>query len=199
MRGLEQIPWLYDLSLALAERRGHGVLGRWRAWLAGGARGRTLDLGTGTGRNLPLVPAGAPLVAVDPFPPNLGAARARAPGVPLVRARAEALPFRDGAFDTVLAGLVLCSVDDPVRALAEVRRVLRPGGEVRAMEHVRSPRRLAAWWQDRIQPAWTCVSGGCHPTRDTESALVAAGFALDPDERRARGLFRRLLARRRAG
>src|SRR6516165_9046219 len=128
MRGVEQIPWLYDLGVALAEWRG---LGRWRRWLARGATGRTLDLGTGTGRNLPLLGPGVRAVAVDPHAEALARARRRAPAIPLVVARAEALPFRDGAFDTVLAGLVLCSVADPAAALAEARRVLRPQGALR--------------------------------------------------------------------
>lgn len=191
MRGVEQIPWLYDLGLALAER---GGLGRWRAWLTRGARGRTLDLGTGTGHNLPLLAPRVALVAADPHRPNLGRARRRGPGVPLVLARAEALPFRDGAFDTVVAGLVLCSVDDPPRALAEIRRVLRPGGALRLLEHVRAPG-LGGRLQDRVQPAWTWFTGGCHPNRETERTVEEAGFRIDPATRRARGNMRRLEAR----
>ncbi|GEJ58361.1 class I SAM-dependent methyltransferase [Anaeromyxobacter diazotrophicus] len=190
MRGLEQIPWLYDAGMALADRR---WLARWRDWLAGGARGRVLELGCGTGRNLPRYPPGAALVAVDPHPQNLARARRRAPGVPLVQARAEALPFRDGAFESVVAALVLCSVDDPPRALAEVRRVLAPGGALRAVEHVRA-RGWQARLQDAVQPAWTHVSGGCRPNRDTEAAVEAAGFRLEQEGRRTRGLFRRFSA-----
>ncbi len=194
MRGLEQIPWLYDLGLSLLER---GSLGRWRAWLAGGARGRTLDLGTGTGRNLPLLPRG-PAVAVDPHRANRGRARRRAPQVPLVLARAEALPFRDGAFETVLSGLVLCSVRDVPAALGEARRVLAPGGTLRAIEHVRGDRTLGAL-QDAAQPAWTAVTGGCHPNRETERALREAGFEIDARSLRAHGIMRRLEARPRGG
>ena len=192
MRGAEQIPWLYDLFLWLAE---HGGFGRWRRWLPGGAVGRTLDLGTGTGRNLPWLPAGVRAVAVDPEPHNLAAARRRAPAVALVRARAEALPFRDGAFDTVLSGLVLCSVDDVPAGLAEVARVLAPGGTLRLLEHVRSSSRLEARWQDLVQPAWTRLSGGCRPNRETERAVEVAGFEIDQASRRASGTFRRLEAR----
>jgi ubiquinone/menaquinone biosynthesis C-methylase UbiE len=191
MRGLEQIPWLYDASLALFERLG---LGRWRAWLAGGARGRTLDLGTGTGRNLPLLPGAARAIAVDPHPDALSRARTRAPEVPLVVARAEALPFRDGAFDTVVCGLVLCSVEDPDAALAEIRRVLRPGGALRLLEHVRRAGAAGAW-QDLVQPVWTARSGGCHPNRETEAAVARAGFEVVPGTRKARGTMRRLEAR----
>jgi ubiquinone/menaquinone biosynthesis C-methylase UbiE len=191
VRGFEQIPWLYELSCALLERTG---LARWRAWVTGGAAGRTLDLGTGTGRNLPGFPAGARPVGVDPHADALRWARRRAPGVPLVVARAEALPFRDGCFDTVVSGLVLCSVDDPDAALSEVRRVLRPGGTLRLLEHVRHEG-LRGWLQDRVQPAWTAVAGGCHPNRDTEAAVARAGLEVVEGTRRARGTLRRLAAR----
>ena len=192
MRGLEQIPWLYDTLCAGMERVGFG---RWRRWLAAGARGRTLDLGCGTGRNLPLLPAGVTGIGVDPVTASLGRARRRAPAAALVVARAEALPFRDAIFDTVVSGLVLCSVDDPARALSEVRRVLRAAGELRALEHVRSTRRWKARVQDRLQPMWTRLTGGCHPNRDTERAVEIAGFRLDAAERRARGDLRRFAAR----
>lgn len=196
MRGAEQIPWLYDLSLWFLEK---GGLGRWRRWLTGGARGRTLDLGCGTGHDLPLLPPGTPAVGVDPCLETLRAARRRAPAVPLVQARAEALPFRDGAFDTVLSGLVFCSVADVPAGFAEVRRVLAPGGRLRMLEHVRSPRRFWAWLQDRSQPAWTLVSGGCHPNRETEKAVEASGFEILPEGRKGRGSMRRFQARPRGG
>jgi len=190
VRGIEQIPWVYDALCALCER---GGLGRWRRWLAAGARGRTLDLGCGTGRNLPLLPPGARAIALDPSPEALARARRRAPGVPLVRARAEALPFRDGAFDTVLSGLVFCSVPDAARGLVEVRRVLRADGELRMLEHVRATTPWRARGQDLLQPLWTRVAGGCHPNRDTEATVRRAGFAID--DRRAQGSMRRFRAR----
>ena len=192
MRGVEQIPWIYDAMCAFSEWRG---LGRWRRWLVSGARGRTLDLGTGTGRNLPLYPAGVQVVGVEPSSDALVRARRRAPGTPLVRATAEALPFGDGVFDTVVCGLVLCSVSDPSRALGELRRVLRPGGQLRALEHVRSLRPWRARLEDAIQPAWTRLAGGCHPNRDTERAVEAAGFVIESDGRRAEGMMRRFAAR----
>ena len=193
MKGIDEIPWAYDAFMALADRSG---LGRWRRWLASGARGRTLELGCGTGRNLPFYPPGVLAVGVDPHPQNLARARQRAPRAPLVRASAEALPFRSGAFDTVVSGLVFCSVPDPVRGLAEVGRVLAAGGRLRMVEHVRATSRMAARWQDLIQPAWTLLTGGCHPNRDTERNVEAAGFRIEADGRRSRGKLRRFQARR---
>lgn len=192
MRGIEQIPWLYDAMLAVGERFG---LRRWREWLASGARGRVLDLGCGTGRNLPLLPAGSRAIGLDPSFDSLLAARARSPGTLLVRGSAEALPFRAGAFDTVVSGLVFCSVPRPAVGLAEVRRVLAPGGVLRMLEHVRSTGRLGQRWQDFIQPLWTRVTGGCHPNRETERTVEQAGFAIDPRSLRARDTYRRFEAR----
>jgi ubiquinone/menaquinone biosynthesis C-methylase UbiE len=190
MRGLEQIPWLYDSMCWCLEATG---LGRWRAWLAREARGHTLDVGCGTGRNLPLLPAGC--VGVDPAREPLLKARRRVPGALLVRASAEALPFKARAFDTVVSGLVFCSVNDPARGLAEIKRVLAPGGSLRMLEHVRSDSRAGAWLQDFLLPVWTRVTGGCRNNRDTVSTVRAAGFTIDEKSYRASGTMRRFTAR----
>ena len=195
MRGLEQIPWAYDVLCALIERTG---LGRWRHWLVSGARGRTLDLGCGTGRNLPLLPPGIVAIGLDPSWHVLVRARRRAPHVALVMGSAEALPFRAASFDTVLSGLVFCSVPDPDRGLGEVKRVLRQGGTLRLLEHVRSTQPRMAWLQDHAQPMWTWLTGGCHPNRETERKVVAAGFDIEAEGRRERGDMRRFSARPKA-
>ena len=192
MRGVEQIPWVYDAMLATYEALG---LRRWRQWLVKGAKGRTLDIGCGTGRNLPLYEAGVDVVGIDPAMDALRKARQRAPHVPLVRASAHALPFRDGTFNTVVSGLVFCSVPDPALGLSEVKRVLAKTGALRMLEHVRSTSKWGGKWQDLIQPAWTCVAGGCHPNRDTEANVTAAGFDVDPAQRKASGNMRRFVAR----
>jgi ubiquinone/menaquinone biosynthesis C-methylase UbiE len=192
MRGVEQIPWLYDSICAVYEALG---LRRWRRWLVGSARGRVLDLGCGTGRSLALFGADATVVGLDPAWDSLRRARRRAPGVWLVMASAEALPFRDQTFDTVISALVFCSVPDPRRGLREVRRVLRPGGTLRMIEHVRSTTPWKAWCQDLVQPVWTRLTGGCHPNRDTERTVEALGFHIEPEGRRANGDLRRFSAR----
>jgi ubiquinone/menaquinone biosynthesis C-methylase UbiE len=192
VRGVEQIPWLYDSICAIHEALG---LGRWRRWLVAGARGRVLDLGCGTGRSLALLAPDVVAIGLDPSWDALQRARRRAPGVPLVVGSAEALPFRDATFDTVLSGLVFCSVPDAPRGLREVRRVLDRQGQLRMMEHVRSTRPWKARLQDRLQPAWTRLAGGCHPNRDTERVVEASGFRIDPEDRRARDEMRRFVAR----
>jgi SAM-dependent methyltransferase len=191
VRGIEQVPWAYDLLVGLFERMG---LGRWRRWHAAGAEGRTLDLGCGTGRSLPLYPVNARPIGLEPELRSLLRARRRAPAVPLVVARAEALPFVSGAFDTVAVSLVFCSVGDPARGLAEIRRLLAPDGALRMLEHVR-PGGLGGRLADLIQPAWTFVAGGCRPNRRTEEAVEAAGFSFDPGERRVSPTVRRFVAR----
>ena len=192
MRGLEQIPWLYDGLCALLERTG---LGRWRKSLTDGARGRTLDLGCGTGRGLPLYGPAVRLIGLDPAFDSLARARRRAPGAPLVCASAEALPFRDAVFDTVVSSLVFCSVPDAARGLGEVKRVLHPAGRLRMLEHVRSQRRWKAGFQDWVQPVWTRLSGGCRPNRETERAVERAGFAIESHQRRAQANLRLFSAR----
>jgi len=193
MRGVEQIPWLYDSMCSIYEALG---LARWRRWLVLGARGRVLDLGCGTGRNLPLLPTDARAVALDPSWDVLLRARRRAGGARFVLGSAEALPFRDGVFDTVLSGFVFCSIPDPGRGLSEARRVLDPDGQLRMLEHVRSGQPWKAWIQDAVQPTWTRLTGGCHPNRDTEAAVLAGGFRIEPEGRRAEGNLRRFSARR---
>jgi len=192
MRGVEQIPWLYDAWCSVAERFG---LRRWREWLVGGARGRTLEIGCGTGRNLPLYSGGSRVVAIEPWAAALARARRRAPSAVLVQASAEALPFRASVFDTVVSGLVFCSVADVATGLAEVRRVLRPHGTLRMIEHVRATQPWKARFQDRFERAWIRCTGGCHWNRDTEGAVRRAGFAIDPATLRARGEMRRFAAK----
>jgi ubiquinone/menaquinone biosynthesis C-methylase UbiE len=167
----------YDPLSARWERR-HGA--ELRRELLARARGRVLEIGVGTGLSLPHYPPVEELVATDPSEPMLRRARRRATEAGLeitfVEAPAEQLPFEDDSFDTVVSMLVLCTVEDPQRALQEIRRVLRPDGQFLFSEHVRSEDPQRARWQDRLEPVWGVVANGCHPNRRTLETIRAAGF-----------------------
>jgi ubiquinone/menaquinone biosynthesis C-methylase UbiE len=146
------------------------------------ARGRVLEVGVGTGLSFQHYPDIDELVGVDPSEPMLRRARNRARElgreITLVEAPAEALPFADESFDTVVTLAVLCSVEDPARALAEIRRVLKPGGRFIFLEHVRADDPKLARWQDRLERPWGWVAGGCHPNRPTLEAIQTEGFSI---------------------
>jgi ubiquinone/menaquinone biosynthesis C-methylase UbiE len=153
------------------------------------ARGRVLDVGVGTGQDLPHYPADIEeIVAAEPSKPMLQRAQRRAEQsgrhVTFANAPAEALPFEDSSFDTAVVVFVLCTVADPARSLAEIHRVLKPGGRLLFMEHVRSGDDQLARWQDRLERPWGIVSGGCHPNRDSLTSIEAAGFEVKSVERR---------------
>ena len=147
-----------------------------------GLRGRVIEIGCGEGRAFELYPARVESVlAVEPDPAARAAAaeRARAAPVPVevVAGVAEALPAADGAFDAAVCVWVLCSVPEPAAALAEITRVLAPGGELRVYEHVRAESRALRVAQRGLDAAyWTRALGGCRTTRATEAAIRSAGF-----------------------
>jgi len=179
---------VYDRLMAGTERAG---LAEMRGDLLASASGRTLELGAGTGLNLEhYTDAVTELVLAEPEPHMAARLRKRladqgtAAGRPsVIHAAAEELPFDDGSFDTVVATLVLCTVDDPRRAAAEARRVLVEGGRFLYLEHVRSSSPRLAWWQDRLERPWGFFAGGCHPNRATDQLLAGAGFWIDHLER----------------
>lgn len=146
------------------------------------ARGEVLEIGAGDGANLPFYPAGTRVTLLEPNPyllAYLGRGRADAQGavVGWIRGWGEQLPFGDGQFDTVVATHVLCSVRDQGRVLAEIRRVLRPGGQFLFLEHVAAPpRSLTLVVQHALNPAWSALGDGCHLTRHTGTVIRAAGF-----------------------
>jgi ubiquinone/menaquinone biosynthesis C-methylase UbiE len=167
---------LYDPLSRGVERR---VLGRLRTFITGEASGRVLEIGAGTGANFPYYRTTQKVVATEPDPYMLRRARQRATelgvDVDLHQAAAESLPFPDHTFDTVVSTLVLCTVDDQARSLAEISRVLKPGGELRFIEHVRGSGLLGRI-QDRVVPIWRWFGAGCHPNRRTAQSIRAAGF-----------------------
>jgi SAM-dependent methyltransferase len=158
-------------------------IGDHRRRLLAGLTGRVLEVGAGNGLNFPHYPATVTEVLAtepEPYLRRLALAAARQAPVPIrvVDGTAEALPAPDGAVDAVVASLVLCTVADPEQAVAEVRRVLRPGGRLRFYEHVRAEDPRLARWQDRLERPWGWLVGGCHPNRDTVAAITAAGLRL---------------------
>lgn len=169
---------IYDPVLGQAEKRGLSAL---RAEVVGQASGRTLELGAGTGLNLPhYTDAVTDLTLTEPEAPmarQLGeklAASGRQGRILTVGA--ERLPVQDASVDTVVATLVLCTVRDVDASLGEVRRVLKPGGRLLFLEHVRNADPARARWQERFTPfqkLWAC---GCHLDRATPEAIRGAGF-----------------------
>ena len=158
--------------------------GAHRDELLAGLTGRVLEVGAGSGLCFGHYPdTVSEVVAIEPEPylrrlAEQAAASAPVP-VSVIGSRAERLAFDDGAFDAVVASLVLCSVPDQQTALAETHRVLRPGGQLRFYEHVRSGDPAKARLQDRVEWIWPHLLGGCHANRDTPTAITAAGFRID--------------------
>jgi SAM-dependent methyltransferase len=182
-------PLFARVYLRTVKRRTEGEEDRYRRALVAGLTGRIIEVGAGSGVNFSLYPdAVEHVLAVEPEPLLRGratesAAQATVP-VTVVDGVSGRLPADDGSLGGAVASLVLCSVPDPARALAELRRVLRPGGELRFYEHVISDRAGVASLQhvaDRV--LWPRVAGGCHLTRDTRAEIERAGFAIERCER----------------
>ncbi|WP_374356722.1 class I SAM-dependent methyltransferase [Limnohabitans sp.] len=176
------LPWLIDVACGLP------MVQAKRRLLVPQARGRVLEIGMGTGRNLPFYDRSklTQLVGVDPALQMHRLARRRSEkagiNVDLVGLSAERLPLPDDSFDTVVCTYTLCSIPDPVAALVEVRRVLKPGGRFLFCEHGRSPDPVLARWQERIQPLWMPLAGGCHLTRDVPALLREAKLNAHVDQ-----------------
>ncbi len=173
---------LYDRFTGPGERR---VFKKIRPRIMGEVQGRVLEIGVGTGASFSYYPAEAQLVGIEPDPFMLERARRRLEelglrNVELHQAPAEEIPLEDASFDHVVSSLVLCTVRDQSRALAEARRVLKPEGTFRFMEHVRNDE--SRFWgtvQDLITPAWRWFGAGCNPNRRTRQAIEDAGFRIE--------------------
>jgi ubiquinone/menaquinone biosynthesis C-methylase UbiE len=170
---------MYERFAAGAEKRGQAEL---RARALAGLSGRVLEIGAGNGLNFAHYPATVDeVVAVEPEPflreKAAGRAAEAAVTVRVIEGDADAIPLEDSSVDAAVASLVLCSVPDQARALAELKRVIKPGGELRVYEHVvsRKPGK-AAFQRVFTKTIWKRIAGGCHMDRDTTAALSAAGF-----------------------
>jgi ubiquinone/menaquinone biosynthesis C-methylase UbiE len=178
---------MYLRAASGAEERGAS---NHRRRLLEGLTGTVIEVGAGPGLNFPHYPAPvSEVVAVEPEPTlraeaEAAARRATVP-IRVVGGVADELPVEDATADAAVASLVLCSVPDQQRALAEIRRVLRPGGELRFYEHViarSQPKRVLLQALDR-SGLWPAIAGGCHPARDTVEAITQAGFDIEELER----------------
>jgi SAM-dependent methyltransferase len=159
-------------------------LAPYRERTTGAARGLVLEIGIGSGLNLPHYNDDVERVcAIDPSSELLRRARDRANSalapVSLLRASAETLPFAAAVFDAVVMTWTLCSIPDPLAALIEIRRVLKSDGRLVFVEHGLSPQRRVAAWQRRLDPFWTVIAGGCHLDRRIDALIGEAGFHLE--------------------
>ena len=187
----------YDRGMAPLEKL---WLRQMRTRLLPHARGKTLEIGVGTGANLPFYPDPVCLAAIDESPDMLRVTALRAKSrhrcVHLGQADVEHLAFPSECFDTVVASLVLCSVVDQHEALAEMRRVLRkPGGRLLLLEHTRPHLRPLGWLADLANIPWYAFQGRCHLNRETEKTIGESGFQVEHTETKGGGLLRLIVAR----
>ncbi|MCK6454345.1 MAG: methyltransferase domain-containing protein [Alphaproteobacteria bacterium] len=166
--------------LAMRNRR----LVPYRRRVLAAAEGRALEIGIGSGLNLPFYPAAVrEILGLEPAPRLVAMARAAAAAsavpVALIEGSAEAIPLDAGSIDTVVTTWTFCSIPEADAALAEVRRVLKPGGRLLFVEHGRAPDERVRRWQDRLTPAWRRLSGGCHLNRPIRAMIEGAGFRID--------------------
>lgn len=181
---------IYDPLVAPLDPLG---LRKWRKWAVGGVTGSILELGIGTGLNIEHYAETADVSAIDPDAASLSRARSRLDTkrrhVELFQARAEELPFPDHVFDAVVGTLVFCTISDPQRAMDQVHRVLKSGGRVRLVEHVRVRQPLIGRLQDLAAPIWETVSGGCHLNRDILGIVRGSSLQISAVHRRLGGLL----------
>jgi ubiquinone/menaquinone biosynthesis C-methylase UbiE len=155
-----------------------------RQRIVGAAEGRVLEIGVGSGLNFPFYGATVTsVIGLEPSPALLRMARSRASSakapITLLDASAEAIPLESGSIDTVVTTWTLCTIPNAPLALAEIRRVLRPGGALRFVEHGRAPEPGVARWQDRLDPLWRRIAGGCHLNRKIDALILDNGFRLE--------------------
>ncbi|WNF38537.1 class I SAM-dependent methyltransferase [Bacillaceae bacterium IKA-2] len=158
----------------------HRYITKWRKELLTHARGKVLEIGAGTGINFPHYRQCEEVVALEPNPFMIEMAEVRRKQatipITILAGKAEVLPFANEQFDTIVVTLVLCSVDDPKRALAEMKRVLKTNGTLLFIEHVKMKQPILATLQNMLTPVWKRIGDGCHLNRDTEQTIKDAGL-----------------------
>lgn len=163
---------------------GMGQVMKTRAQVVPLAEGRVLEIGIGTGLNLSFYDAQkvSAIVGVDPAAQMQSLARQRATGigipVQMIALELGQIQAADASFDSIVCTFTLCTIPDPLAALLEMRRVLKPGGRLLFSEHGRAPDAKVRLWQDRITPLWKPLAGGCHLNRDIPALLAASGFRI---------------------
>ncbi|MBI3282089.1 MAG: class I SAM-dependent methyltransferase [Acidobacteria bacterium] len=153
----------------------------YRQRLLSPARGKVLEVGIGSGLNLPFYPAQArEILGLDPSPKLLAMAHGKNPRIPMtaVEGSAECIPLEDRSVDTAVMAWTLCSIPDAERALREIRRVLKPGGQLLFVEHGLAPEESVRRWQRRLTPLWKRIAGGCHLDRPIRTLVEQAGFEI---------------------
>ena len=172
------IPWLIHLSMRQPR------LTPYRSRVVSAASGRVLEIGIGSGLNLPFYGNKvSELIGLDPSAKLLDMIRRaggwRSAPLALIEGTAEAIPLEGRSVDTVVTTWTMCTIPEVRRALQEMCRVLRPGGCLIFVEHGRAPEPRVRWWQDRLDPAWTRLAGGCHLNRAIAELIESAGFRIE--------------------
>ncbi len=172
------LPRLCDLAMRNKQ------LVPYRERVIGAAEGRVLEIGVGSGRNLPFYrPPVREVLALEPAPRLIAmaqsASRASSMPVTFLEASAEAIPLDEHSVDTIVTTWTLCSIPQAATALADMRRVLRQGGKLLFVEHGLAPDEGVRRWQDWLTPAWRRISGGCHLNRPIRSMIEGTGFRID--------------------
>ncbi len=170
----------YLLHLAMRQKQ----LVPFRRRVIGAAEGRVLEIGIGSGLNLPLYgPNVGSVVGLEPSPELMRMARERgqaaSTSIEFLEASAEAIPLDGGSIDTVVTTWTLCTIPDATGALTEMRRVLKPDGALLFVDHGRAPEPGVARWQDRLDPLWSRIAGGCHLNRKIDDLISGSGFRID--------------------
>ncbi|MDQ0253036.1 ubiquinone/menaquinone biosynthesis C-methylase UbiE [Evansella vedderi] len=170
---------VYDTFMGPIERK---YITKWRRELLTQAKGKVLEIGAGTGINFPLYERCDEVIALEPNPFMIekGKARVKKASVPvkIVEGMAEKLPFAEEEFDTIVVTLVLCSVGDPKKALAEMKRVLKANGTILLIEHVKMNQPLLRVIQNMLTPVWKHLCDGCHLNRNTEKTIIESGLTI---------------------